>query len=276
MDKKIQKLEFIGAFFLVFAVGMVTLIPGAGAIAPFVAGLTLLLMITIGGRISGGHYNPAVTLACLLKGDIGAERAVYYWVFQLIGAGIASVIVLFLKDYPSTTYLSVSIWHVLIVEFIYTFALVFAALVTSLVKHPLSALLTAVAVGLVVATGGVTVGSISGGAFNPAVVFGSAIMGIYAWETIWVFLLANIVGSFVAAVVVFKLNWVSSPMRSSSKEISGVVSPKTETTASSASEFEEVKKDSLRTGSRASLRTGSMIGKGIRKNKVRLLRYKNL
>ena len=120
MDTKSCLMEFIGAFFLVFAVGMVTLTPGAGAIAPFVAGLTLLLMITIGGRISGGHYNPAVTLACLIKGDIGSERAVYYLFFQLIGAGIASIIVLFLKDYPSTTYLSVSIWHVLIVEFIYT------------------------------------------------------------------------------------------------------------------------------------------------------------
>ena len=50
-------------------------------------------MIVIGGRISGGHYNPAVTLACLLKGDIGSERAFYYWFFQLIGAGIASIIV---------------------------------------------------------------------------------------------------------------------------------------------------------------------------------------
>ena len=69
MDIKSYLMEFVGAFFLVFAVGMVTLAPGAGAIAPFVAGLTLLLMITIGGRISGGHYN----IACLLKGDIGSE-----------------------------------------------------------------------------------------------------------------------------------------------------------------------------------------------------------
>ena len=136
MDIKSYLMEFVGAFFLVFAVGMVTLAPSAGSIAPFVAGLTLLLMIVIGGRISGGHYNPAVTLACLLKGDIGSERAFYYWFFQLIGAGIASIIVLFLKDYPSTVSLSVSIGHVFIVEFIYTFALVFAALVTSLVKHP--------------------------------------------------------------------------------------------------------------------------------------------
>ena len=209
MDTKNYLMEFIGAFFLVFAVGMVTLIPGAGSIAPFVVGLTLLLLITIGGRISGGHYNPAVTLACLLKGDVSFEKAVYYWIFQLIGAGVASFIVLFLKDYPVTVSLSVSIWHVFIVEFIYTFALVFAALVTSLVRHPLSALLTAVAVGLVVATGGVTVGSISGGAFNPAVVFGSAIMGIYAWETIWIFLLANIAGSVAAAIIVFKLNWAA-------------------------------------------------------------------
>ncbi len=260
MDTKSYLMEFIGAFFLVFAVGMVTLTPSAGTIAPFVAGLTLLLMIAIGGRISGGHYNPAVTLACLFKGDLKLEKAVYYWIFQLVGAGIASVIVLFLKDYPSTTSLSISIGHVLIVEFIYTFALVFAALVTSLVKHPLSALLTAIAVGLVVATGGVTVGSISGGAFNPAVVFGSAIMGIYAWKIVWVFILANIAGSFVAAVVVFKLSWTSSRMPSSSKEITSVAS---HNTAAVVSEVEKVKKNV------------ETVGKHPRRNRMRLLRYKN-
>ena len=260
MDTKSCLMEFIGAFFLVFAVGMVTLTPGAGAIAPFVAGLTLLLMITIGGRISGGHYNPAVTLACLIKGDIGSERAVYYLFFQLIGAGIASIIVLFLKDYPSTTYLSVSIWHVLIVEFIYTFALVFAALVTSLVKHPLSALLTAVAVGLVVATGGVTVGSISGGAFNPAVVFGSAIMGIYAWETIWVFLLANLLGALAAAIVVFTLNFRSS--------VEAVVAKESNTVVSNAVPSSESRKASEQDSS--AKKTGFSS-----RNQGRLLRYKN-
>ena len=103
---------------------------------------------------------------------------------------------------------SVSIWHSSHCRIYQKPQLDFCSLVTSL-RHPLSALLTAVAVGLVVATGGVTVGSISGGAFNPAVVFGSAIMGIYAWETIWIFLLANIAGSVAAAIIVFKLNWAA-------------------------------------------------------------------
>ena len=55
--------EFIGTFFLVFVVGLCVVSPGAGAMAPLAIGTTLMVMVYAGGHISGGHYNPAVTLA---------------------------------------------------------------------------------------------------------------------------------------------------------------------------------------------------------------------
>ena len=55
--------EFIGTFFLVFTVGNTVIEPGAGPLAPIAIGSILMVMIFAGGHISGGHYNPAVTLA---------------------------------------------------------------------------------------------------------------------------------------------------------------------------------------------------------------------
>jgi aquaporin Z len=59
--------EFIGTFFLVLTVGC-TIIPGvAGVIAPLAIGGALMMMVYAGGHISGGHFNPAVTLAVFVR-----------------------------------------------------------------------------------------------------------------------------------------------------------------------------------------------------------------
>ena len=54
--------EFIGTFFLVLTVGCTGIGAGAGVIAPLAIGAALMVMVFAGGHISGGHYNPAVTL----------------------------------------------------------------------------------------------------------------------------------------------------------------------------------------------------------------------
>src|ERR1700678_4526405 len=70
--------EFIGAFFLAFAVATAAL--SGSAFVPLAAGATLMVMIYAGGHISGGHYNPAVTMGALGRGRIGAGEAGGYWV----------------------------------------------------------------------------------------------------------------------------------------------------------------------------------------------------
>ncbi|MBV8317964.1 MAG: aquaporin, partial [Planctomycetaceae bacterium] len=60
--------EFIGTFFLVFTVGMTVIGASAGVIPPLAIGSALMVMIYAGGHISGGHYNPAVTLAVWIRG----------------------------------------------------------------------------------------------------------------------------------------------------------------------------------------------------------------
>src|SRR6266446_641137 len=79
--------EFTGSFFLTFAVGVAALT--GSVFVPLAAGATLMVMIYAGGHISGGHYNPAVTMAALVRRRIGIRDAVAYWIVQAAG-GVAA------------------------------------------------------------------------------------------------------------------------------------------------------------------------------------------
>ncbi|MCW2538297.1 MAG: permease, glycerol uptake facilitator, partial [Frankiales bacterium] len=82
--------EAIGSFFLVFTVGAAV---GSGSpLAPLGIGAVLMVMIYAGGHLSGGHYNPAVTMAVLIRRRIGLRDAVGYWVVQF-GAGLLAAVV---------------------------------------------------------------------------------------------------------------------------------------------------------------------------------------
>src|ERR1700732_4798506 len=77
--------EAIGTFFLVFTVGAAV---GSGSqFAPLAIGAVLMVMVYAGGHISGGHYNPAVTLAVLVRRRISLRDAAAYWIVQF-GAGL--------------------------------------------------------------------------------------------------------------------------------------------------------------------------------------------
>src|ERR1700682_5204915 len=77
--------EAIGTFFLVFTVGAA--VGSCSPLAPLGIGAVLMVMIYAGGHLSGGHYNPAVTMAVLIRRRIGLRDAVGYWVVQF-GAGL--------------------------------------------------------------------------------------------------------------------------------------------------------------------------------------------
>src|SRR5262245_50047065 len=94
--------EFIGTFFLVATIGFTVLKPhDAGPMAPLAIGSVLMVMIFAGGHISGGHYNPAVTLAVFLRGKCSKADVLPYWAAQVLGAALAAGIVLFMKNNPS-------------------------------------------------------------------------------------------------------------------------------------------------------------------------------
>src|SRR5215831_6035164 len=71
--------ELIGTFFLVFTVGCTVIAGGGGVIPPLAIGSALMVMIYAGGHISGGHYNPAVTLGVWMRGRCATSDIVPYW-----------------------------------------------------------------------------------------------------------------------------------------------------------------------------------------------------
>jgi aquaporin Z len=198
--------EFIGTFFLVATIGGTVLGPGdAGAMAPLAIGSALMVMIFAGGHVSGGHYNPAVTLAVFLRGKCPAKDVAPYMVAQILGAVAAAAVMLFLKQ-PGKPMENFDVAKALVAEFLYTFALCYVVLNVATAKGTSGNSFYGLAIGFTVLIGAYAVGGISGGAFNPAVAVGITIMGLSAVANIWVFLVANFAGGAAAAFVFKAIN----------------------------------------------------------------------
>ncbi len=194
--------EFIGTFFLVTTIGATVIEPGAGGLAPLAIGSSLMVMIFAGGHVSGGHYNPAVTLAVFLRGKCPGKDVGPYMGAQVLGAVLAAVIVLFLKSGseakpPDPKHLEVL--PALVAEFLYTFALCYVVLNVATAKGTSGNSFYGLAIGFTVLTGAFAVGNISGGAFNPAVAVGITVMGLSSVADIWIFLVANFAGAAAAS-----------------------------------------------------------------------------
>lgn len=198
--------EFIGTLIFVLTIGFSVMDPGAGAMAPLAIGSALMVMIYAGGHISGGHYNPAVTLAVWMRGRCAAADVPGYMIAQAVAAVIAGFIVLFVKGNPDVTPITLNVVNALIVEFIFTFALCYVVLNTATSKNTAGNSYYGLAIGFTVLAGAYAVGAVSGGAFNPAVAIGITVMGLSAVPNIWIFLVANFVGGAVAALVFNALN----------------------------------------------------------------------
>lgn len=193
--------EAIGTFFLVLTVGMVVMQPGAGAFAPLAIGSVLMVMVYAGGHVSGGHYNPAVTLAVLLRGQTTASELVGYWIAQVVGGVIAAIVVAALGATLPPASPPPAVGAALLAEFLFTFALAYVVLNAATTKGTAGNSYYGLAIGFTVTVGAYSVGHISGAAFNPAVAVGVTVMGLSAWSFLWVFLVANLAGGAVAALV---------------------------------------------------------------------------
>lgn len=196
--------ECIGTFFLVLTIGCTVIAPGAGVIAPLAIGFVLMVLVYAGGHVSGAHYNPAVTLGLVVRGRCSSQDAMGYIVSQLIGAVIAAIVVGVLKAGVPVVAAPVPVGAALVAEFLYTFALVYVVLNVATAKGTSGNSFYGLAIGGTVMAGAFSVGSISGGAFNPAVAVGAAVMGLANWSSLWVYLVANLAAG-VAAGAVFKV-----------------------------------------------------------------------
>lgn len=213
--------EFIGTFYLILTVCAVCSDPAAPLLGVVGIASSLMVMIFALGSVSGANFNPAVTLGLLLRGELDFANAAVYWLCQLLGGlfavGMASTIeaggpgynVALIASTPATGGVTIAgkgTWGQIIqVEFFYTFLLVFVVLNAAVANGPNNYF--GLAIGMCVTVGGVAVGGISGGCFNPAVSFALGMGGLWARgggaANAWFFIywLAQLLGAAAAAGV---------------------------------------------------------------------------
>src|SRR6185503_7314288 len=201
MNPELQRklaVEFIGMFLFMFTVGTATNRAGAGVLAPLAIGSILMVMVFAGGHVSGGHFNPAVSTAVLLRGRMAANEFVAYLVTQFAAAVVAGLLVRYVGGEESHAVVA-SAGKMLIVEFLFTFALAWVVLHVATARGTEGNSFYGLAIGFTVVAGALAVGGISGGAFNPAIALGAMVTGLFEWSNIWIYLIADFLGGAVAA-----------------------------------------------------------------------------
>lgn len=198
--------EFIGTFFLCLTVGLTVL--GGTPLAPLAIGASLMIMVYMGGHVSGGHYNPAVSLAVLLRGKMAsAGEFVGYVISQCVGAIVAAltVYVILGRTFAPAPAANTSLVASLLVEFLYTFALALVVLNSAASAKTHGNSFYGLAIGFTIVVAAFAGGPISGGAFNPAIGVGpilvDTMLGGGSPANLWIYIVAPLAGGALAAMV---------------------------------------------------------------------------
>lgn len=186
--------EFIGTFFLVLVICLTG--------NPIPIGIVLAVMVYMGGHVSGAHFNPAVSIAVLLRGRMAVKDLIPYWIAQVVGAIAAAALAFQLtgKTSPVAPGPNVTALNAILVEIIFTFALALVVLNVATAKGTHGNQFYGAAIGLTVLAAAFAGGPISGGAFNPAVGIGPNLVA-GTLSNLWVYIIGPVVGAFAAALV---------------------------------------------------------------------------
>jgi aquaporin Z len=193
--------EFIGTFFLVCG-AMLYGAPGAA--------MALMVMIYAGGHISGAHYNPAVTVAMIIRKKIAGTDVAGYIIAQLAGAAFAALIV----GYGFETFGAVEcadldntgLGKKLLAEFISTFALAYVVLNVATTRGTTGNSYYGLAIAGTVLGMAWIFGGFSGGVFNPAVALGLIIQKSLCLSQFWIYIVAPVAGGILAGFVFLAVN----------------------------------------------------------------------
>jgi aquaporin NIP len=169
-------------------------------------GLGLALMIFAFGHISGGHFNPAVTLGLVVGRQFPPRDALGYWLAQLIGGAFAAATVIATFGETVSNHLvtepgpGVSKIVALVLETVATalFVIVISAVATD--RAPWSGTLAPVAIGGFIAAAAMVLGPVSGGSFNPARSLAPALFATNPYD-LWIYMVGPFVGGIIGGFV---------------------------------------------------------------------------
>lgn len=206
MKKKLTA-EFLGTYFLVFA-GCGSAVVDAttksithlGVALTF--GLVVMAFIYAFGHISGAHFNPAVTIGLLVRGDISAKDSIAYIITQLLAGIAAAYTLLFIFGNVASLGATIPTYsesQSFVVEFISTFALVMVVLGSAVHGKAVKGF-AGIAIGGVIGLMVLITGPVTGGSMNPARSLGPALAS-GAMQHVWIYLTATVLGAIVASLV---------------------------------------------------------------------------
>ena len=193
--------EFIGTFFLTLTICTAAAFGTAGSHAPFAIASTLMVMIYAGGHVSGAHYNPAVTISIYLRGACDKSDVAPYIASQVV-AGVAAAMVAsnLLVPEGDVAPLVMDTGPAMAAELMFTFALAYVILNVATSESTEGNGYYGAAIAFVVLAGALTVGSISGASFNPAVTASLVSAGVMEAADSWVHLVPQLAGGVLAAL----------------------------------------------------------------------------
>src|SRR5919197_1524298 len=223
--------EFVGAFTLIFVGGGAGIVSGRDIVAVALAnGLAIGIMVSNLGHISGGHFNPAITLGFVATRRITIRLAVVYWLAQFAGAIVAAAILrglftgdLILGAVPHAPGFGAGKGFVL--EIILTFFLVWAVWATAVDPGGAFKAIAGLAIGLTISIDVLMGGPLTGAAMNPASAFGPQLIS-GMWGEGWIYYLGPAAGALIAALAYEYLYLRPAPPPVAGTPESGVAEPR--------------------------------------------------
>ena len=170
-------------------------------VAPFAFGLALLGGLYAFGEVSGGHFNPAVSLGDVPRPAADGHRSVGYWISQVAGAILASLVLLLATskhEVALTATVPSSNGTAFVMEVAFT--AIFVAVILAASKSKLYAGSALIAIPLTLLAIHFAAIPFSGSSVNPARTLGPAIVGD-TWHGIWIYLLAPLIGAAIGWLV---------------------------------------------------------------------------
>ena len=199
--------EFIGTFLLCLTIPLAGM--GVGTLAAVPIGFMLMAMVFSFGYISGGHFNPAISLSTVFVGKNGVRRMAMYVGVQVLAsicANLYGTIIAGLDfPVPTTNNSLIKIWQGFLAELVYTFALTCVVLHVAMSRQK-SNEFYGFAIGMTVLAAAFSVGGFTGGAFNPAVATGSQLVRCWTGDCVplyhvWLYWAAPCLGAFIGALL---------------------------------------------------------------------------
>lgn len=174
----------------------------------FAHGLVIAVMASAVGHISGGHFNPAVTLGFLVTRRIAPSLAIVYWSVQFVGATAAAALLrwFYSDNVRQLTNLGapalgggVDKWQGLVIEMVLTFFLVWVIFATAADPGGTFKSIAGLAIGLTITFDVLIGGPLTGAAMNPARAFGPELIS-RDWTNAWIWYVGPFVGGALAAL----------------------------------------------------------------------------